>query len=523
MPRWDTRPEWTIGTSDEDKPVLSKGDLQEQDLVADTKVLDDTTVFTVDQHGGEGDPSTDGKNTSEKDRHTPELGKVPLDGSLGVGSVVVGNGKRSNIGENGNEDDEVQVEGLIHDRDPKTQEDLQVKRQGDTVDNVGVHAVEDLTGGLESVNDSGETRSQEDDISSRTGSIRCTLDGNTSVGLLERWSVVDTITSHSNQVTTLLQDLDDIVLVLGEDLSETIGSLNEIVNLRTGHVTTTTKTKTFSIVDVCSKTELAGSLTSNTDGVTSQHLDGETKSLSFVDSLCSVVSWGVRARHDTENLPMAFTTLAGNTEGTETTGSEFSNLVLVVIEDLLIDGVVFLNSAENEERGTLNTDDTLALGRLDNGSNLLGDGIEGVEFKDLVSGENVLGTWVVSERLQESLVNGIETLLLAGSSQTSSQHEIISLNTIDCIWLSKGELVLGKGTSLVRAEDFDTSKRLNGGELLDDSLLLGKVGSTDGHGGSDDSWETDWNTNDSDGESEFQNVNNSVVSVERGNPDDEKS
>jgi hypothetical protein len=127
--------------------------------------------------------------------------------------------------------------------------------------------VENLAGSLEGVNDGTETRGKEDDIGSRAGSVRGTLDGNTSIGLLQRGSVVDTITSHGNKVTTLLKNLDDIVLVLGEDLGETIGSLNEIVDLRTGNVTATTETETLSVVDVGTETELTRSLTGNTDGV----------------------------------------------------------------------------------------------------------------------------------------------------------------------------------------------------------------------------------------------------------------
>jgi hypothetical protein len=117
--------------------------------------------------------------------------------------------------------------------------------------------------------------------------------------------------------------------VLGEDLSETIGSLNEIVNLRTRHVTTATETKALSVVDVGTETELTRSLTSNTDSVTSKHLNGKTKALGLVDSAGSVVARRVRARHDSENFPSTLTSLASNTERSEATSSEFGDAVLV--------------------------------------------------------------------------------------------------------------------------------------------------------------------------------------------------
>jgi hypothetical protein len=284
--------------------------------------------------------------------------------------------------------------------------------------------------------------------------------------------------------------------VLGENLSETIGSLNEIVNLRTRHVTTTTETKTLSVVNVGTETELTGSLTSNTDGITSKHLDGETKALGLVNSAGSIVTGRVRARHNSENLPSTLTSLASNTKGSEATSSEFSYAVLVRGIDFLGDRVVLFDSLENKERGSLDTDDTLALRRLNNSLDLLGDRIKGVEVENLVLGQNALGTGVVLESLEESLVNGVNTLLLAGGGQTSSKHQVIRLNASNTERLSERELVLGQSTSLVRAENLDTGQRFNSGKLLDNGLLLGEVGSSDSHGGSDDSRKTDRDTDD---------------------------
>lgn len=522
LPRGEGRPEGAVGTGDEDEPVLSESDLEEEDLVHDTKVLDDTTVLAANVHGGEGDPGTDSKDNAEEDGHTPELGQVPLDGALGEGGVVVGNGQGSDIGKDGNEDDELQVERAVQDGDPQTKEDLKMERQRDTVHNVGVHAVENLARGLEGIDDGGQTGSKEDNVGGGTGSIRCTFDGNTGIGLFKRGSVVDTVTSHGNKVATLLQDLDDVVLVLGENLCETIGSLDKVIDLGAGHGATTTETETLSVVDVGTEAELTRSLTGNANGITSQHLDGETEGLGLVDGLVGVVTRGVRARHDSENLPRALTTLASNTKRTETTGSELGNLVLVVGINLLGDGVVLLDGLEDKERGTLDASDGLALGGLDDGRDLLGDGVEWVEVEDLVLGEGGLGAGVVLEGLEESLVNGVDTLLLARGSQAGSQHEIIGLNTGDGVGLSEGELVLGEGTGLVRAEDLDTSKGLDGRELLDDGLLLGEVGGTDSHGGGDDSGQTDGDTDDGDTEGELEDLDDTIGAVEGRNPDDQE-
>lgn len=521
LPRGNRRPEGTVGTGDEDQPVLSKGDLKEDDSVDLTVVLNDTTVLTVDEHGGDGNEGTDGQNDTEKDGHTPKLGQVPLNGRLGVRSVVVGDGQGSDISENGDESDQVDVERLVEGRDQDTKVDLQVDGKSDTVYDVCVHTVENLARSLEGVDDSTKTGGKEDDIGGRASGVRGTLDSDTSVSLLQRGSVVDTVTGHGNQVATLLQDLDDVVLVLGENLGETIRSLNEVVNLRAGHVTTATKTQALSVVDVGTKTELAGSLTSDADGITGKHLDGQTQVLGLVDGAGGIVTGRVGAGHDTKDLPGTLATLTGNTKGTETTGSELGNLVLVVLVDSLGDLVVLLDGLENEKRSTLDAGNDLTLGGLDNGGNLLGDGVEGMELKDLVLGQGGLGAGVVLEGLQESLVDGVHSLLLARGSETGSKHEVFGLDTGDSVGLRERELVLGQSTGLVRAENLDTSKGLDGAELLNDSLLLGEVGGTDGHGCGDDSGETNGHTNDGDGQGELKDLDNAVVAVERRNPNDQ--
>jgi hypothetical protein len=310
--------------------------------------------------------------------------------------------------------------------------------------------------------------------------------------------------------------------VLGEDLGETIGSLNKVVNLRAGHVTATAEAETVSVEDVGAEAELAGSLAGNADGVTGKHLDGETKALGLVDGAGSVVAGRVRAGHDSEDLPVATLTLASNTERTETTGGELGDLVLVGHVDGLIQGVVLLDGLENEQRSTLDAGDALTLGRLDNGGDLLGDGVEGEELEDLVLGQDALGTGVEAERLEESLVDGVNTLLLAGGSKAGSEHEVLGVNTLDGVGLGQRELVLGQGTGLVGAENLDTSQGLDGGELLDDGTLLGEVGSADSHGGGDDSGQTDGNTDDEDGQGEAEDVDDAVAAVEARNPDNEK-
>ncbi|KAH3673884.1 hypothetical protein OGATHE_001864 [Ogataea polymorpha] len=485
LPRWNGGPEWTGGSGNENQPVLSQGDLQEQDTVDGTE--------------------------------------VPLDWLLVEWSVIVSNGKSSNVGKDGNEDNQVDVQRLVQNGNPQTKEDLQVQRQSNTVDNVGVHSVENLSGSLQGVNDGRKTWSKENDIGSRSGRVRGTFDGNTSVGLLKRWGVVDTVTSHGNQVTSLLQNLNDIVLVLREDLSETVSVLNKVKQLGSRQVSSSGKSQSVGIENVGTKTQLSAGLLGNTNSVTSKHLDSQTELLSLVNSLSSVISRRVHTWHDTENLPVALTSLSGNTQRSETSGSKLGNLVFVLLENVLWDRVVFLDGLQNEQWSTFDTDDSLTFWGLDVCSDFLGNWVEWLELEHLVLGQSGSGSWVVDQGFEEGLVDGIKTLLLSGSSKTGSKHQVIWLNALDGVRLVQRKLVLGQGTGLVGTQDLDTGKRLDSRQFLDNGLLLGQVSSTDGHGSGDDGWKTDWHTNNGDGKGVSEDSDDLCGSVEGRSPDNQQS
>ena len=122
LPTGDSAPEWTIGTSDEDEPVLGEGDFEEEDFIALTKVLNDTT--TGNECSSERDPGTDSKNDSKDGGNSPEFGKVPLDGCFTERSVIVSNSKGGNIGKDGDKDHQFQLQTSVENYNPETKEDF---------------------------------------------------------------------------------------------------------------------------------------------------------------------------------------------------------------------------------------------------------------------------------------------------------------------------------------------------------------------------------------------------------------
>ena len=139
---------WPGGASsgDEDEPVLGEGDFQEDDFLDGAPVLDDAAVW--EEERGADDPGADGEEETQDDADDPDFGQLPLHGAEFVGGVVVGDGNGGNVGEEGEEDDEVGADAFVQDYHCCDEVDFQVEAQGDSVLNVGFHAVEDLTGDL---------------------------------------------------------------------------------------------------------------------------------------------------------------------------------------------------------------------------------------------------------------------------------------------------------------------------------------------------------------------------------------
>lgn len=118
-----------------------------------------------------------------------------------------------------------------------------METESNTVLDISLHALKDLTSRLDSQYDRAKTRGKEDNVSGGLSGFRGALDGNTTIGFLERRSIVDTcvwilvrcrngkfklltVSSHGSQVTSLLQHFYDLVLVLGKDFGESIGAFN---------------------------------------------------------------------------------------------------------------------------------------------------------------------------------------------------------------------------------------------------------------------------------------------------------
>jgi hypothetical protein len=100
-----------------------------------TVLLNDSTdAILADEEGSAANPSSSSESEAENGRNDPDPTELPLDGLAGGLSVVIGDGDRGDVGEDGEEDDEVDADGLVLDEHVEEEEDLEVKAEGDTVD-----------------------------------------------------------------------------------------------------------------------------------------------------------------------------------------------------------------------------------------------------------------------------------------------------------------------------------------------------------------------------------------------------
>lgn len=112
-------------TGDEDEPILSKGNFEEEDFLDAAEVLNNTAVGK--EHRTADDPSAQREEYTEDDRDDPNLGKLPFNRTFVRVGVVVGDSDGGQISEEGKEDDELDANGLAEDDHGGDQVDLQMQ------------------------------------------------------------------------------------------------------------------------------------------------------------------------------------------------------------------------------------------------------------------------------------------------------------------------------------------------------------------------------------------------------------
>ena len=353
------------------------------------------------------------------------------------------------------------------------------------------------------MDDGRKPRFSQDNVGGTSGSISSTFDGDTDVGSRKGRSVVCTVTSHSTKVTKTLDTLDNFELVLWEHPGETVGVHDHFVQVLEFRVWSGAVLEHLGSVHVVTQTETSTGFLCDSELVTSNHLNLDTEANGVINGLLGVGTRGVKDGEQTDELETGSLhvflelgtrdILVGDSKSTETTSSVFFNIGFqLVLETVgLVSGAEFDNDTSHTLGGTLELASIHVVSVGDLGSFV--DGVERFEVEELDTCSSRFGVW---EGTDDTTVNSI---LVLGSGCVGGKET----DTLDVpvgvalyVLLVDGELVGGKSTGLVRAENGDTSKFLNGGDTGDDGLVLSELLSSDGEGDGQDGRHGDGNTTD---------------------------
>ena len=150
---------------------------------------------------------------------------------------------------------------------------------------ISFHTLEDLSCNLDGADNSAKAGCEEDNISGGLSGFRGSFYRNTTIRLLERRRVVNTVTCHGCKMSSLLYHFDDLVFMFGEDFSETISSLYEIM---LSCAAKTTVDQSVGVVDFSTQSQHLAGFFGNSDSITCKHLHLKTKELSLSDGLSGI-------------------------------------------------------------------------------------------------------------------------------------------------------------------------------------------------------------------------------------------
>jgi hypothetical protein len=253
------------------------------------------------------------------------------------------------------------------------------------------HALENSTRGHNTVNNRRQSRGEKNNVCSRASGIGTTLNSNTNVGLLQGRSIIDTISRHTDKHSTILEQLYDTVLVLWNDLRETIGlddtirqhifrdrRVNKLVGVENG----TVHAKTM------------GNLFCNNELISSDHFDVDAKLFTPGNGLARVGPGRVEKRNHSNKLKLShfWINRAGDTEGSESTAGK----VVHSISSLLVP----TTDLNNNLRSTLNGSELFTRRQVSHfGFSIFGGRIEGDKAIDFVPGNSVVVTILIFEEV----------------------------------------------------------------------------------------------------------------------------
>lgn len=125
---------------DENQPIFSQGDLQEEDFLNVAVVLNESSAWKEERTTH--DPGCECQKNTEHDGDNPDLGQLPFHGACFVMCIVIGDGDGSQIGKQSQENDQIDTDGFINNDHRGDKVDFQVEAKSDTILNISLRTIQ---------------------------------------------------------------------------------------------------------------------------------------------------------------------------------------------------------------------------------------------------------------------------------------------------------------------------------------------------------------------------------------------
>ena len=156
---------------------------------------------------------------------------------------------------------------------------------------------------LDGVDDDRQAGRHQHDGGRRACRVRRAGNGDAAVGLLQRRGVVHAVAGHADDVAALLQIIDDVELVFGEDLGEAVGVLDGLGYRR--RLLLLFVTQAAGIKDVGAHPKFLGGFLGDGQSIAGHHFDLHAQVFGGRDGRLGVVARGIEQRQHAEELPFA--------------------------------------------------------------------------------------------------------------------------------------------------------------------------------------------------------------------------
>ena len=294
-------------------------------------------------------------------------------------------------------------------------------------------------------------------------------DGDAGIRLLQGWRVVHAVAGHANDVVPSLQHLDDVELVLGKDLRESVGLLD-------GHrelpgLVCPGAGKGGGVEDVLPEPQLLRDLPGDGKLVSGDHLHLDPHLRGGRQRCPGVGARRIVQGQHAEHAPHAVGAGPGHAQRPVATRGEATHRGL----DLAPGVRIAIGHRNDDLRGALGHRELRAIGSSHRGLGALVHRVERAEVEESVGFERPR----VFHASQHRDVDGV--LALRRRRQRRRKDDLGGPGTTHTERIAKRQRVLRQRACLVGAEHVQPGQLLHGGQVGDDGLLPRQRACADGH------------------------------------------